>query len=556
MFRKLPLAIKLSMGSCLAVLGALVLCWTAFVGFRSIEANLDYIGRVAEPRAAVLFDLESRLNDVHTKALRTSLWQTAGVREEQINELIASIGGDIKALVQQTQNNITPSEDDKALFTALITYRKVILEALDFVNDPAIASGYFRRADQNYAELLVKIQKAVALSHEGLTTNIQTANSHAHDALNSFLLLTVSILCAVAFVNVLAIRLVLVGLRDAVEQISCIEKGELNIDVRNRDAHDLIGDVARSVESLRLQLMEADVLRQQRDQQAQRQAQERRSSQMAVADLFERQVSVIVERVLQSTKDLENSARDLYKMAHKTSLSTEEIVRATDETSANFMRVASATEELSSSVSEIARQVDESARFADQAVVQSSQSSDGVRALIASSERISDINVLIDNVAGKTNLLALNATIEAARAGEQGRGFAIVAQEVKSLATQTVAATSDIASHIQNIQSSTRHAQGLMQGVSHTIEQISSISSTIAANLQEQNLATKEIAQGMSYAATSADTIAKTTNDVNDIAHKSSAAAEDVLASASDLHEEASKLNAEIITFLASVRAA
>jgi methyl-accepting chemotaxis protein len=556
MFRKLPLAIKLSMGSCLAVLGALVLCWTAFVGFRSIEANLDYIGRVAEPRAAVLFDLESRLNDVHTKALRTSLWQTAGVREEQINELIASIGVDIKALVQQTQNNITPSEDDKALFTALITYRKVILEALDFVNDPAIASGYFRRADQNYAELLVKIQKAVALSHEGLTTNIQTANSHAHDALNSFLLLTVSILCAVAFVNVLAIRLVLVGLRDAVEQISCIEKGELNIDVRNRDAHDLIGDVARSVESLRLQLMEADVLRQQRDQQAQRQAQERRSSQMAVADLFERQVSVIVERVLQSTKDLENSARDLYKMAHKTSLSTEEIVRATDETSANFMRVASATEELSSSVSEIARQVDESARFADQAVVQSSQSSDGVRALIASSERISDINVLIDNVAGKTNLLALNATIEAARAGEQGRGFAIVAQEVKSLATQTVAATSDIASHIQNIQSSTRHAQGLMQGVSHTIEQISSISSTIAANLQEQNLATKEIAQGMSYAATSADTIAKTTNDVNDIAHKSSAAAEDVLASASDLHEEASKLNAEIITFLASVRAA
>jgi methyl-accepting chemotaxis protein len=95
-----------------------------------------------------------------------------------------------------------------------------------------------------------------------------------------------------------------------------------------------------------------------------------------------------------------------------------------------------------------------------------------------------------------------------------------------------------------------------MQGVSYTIEQISSISSTIAANLQEQNLATKEIAQGMSYAATSADTIAKTTNDVNDIAHKSSAAAEDVLASASDLHEEASKLNAEIITFLASVRAA
>jgi len=62
--------------------------------------------------------------------------------------------------------------------------------------------------------------------------------------------------------------------------------------------------------------------------------------------------------------------------------------------------------------------------------------------------QVQTVSSTIEAIARKTNMLALNATIEAARAGDAGRSFAVVAAEVKKLAHDTRAATSQIASTI------------------------------------------------------------------------------------------------------------
>ena len=94
-----------------------------------------------------------------------------------------------------------------------------------------------------------------------------------------------------------------------------------------------------------------------------------------------------------------------------------------------------------------------------------------VKRLGESSQQISKVVSLINEIALQTNLLAINASIEAARAGEEGRGFAVVAEEVGKLAAQSATATKDIEEIVQAIQLETNEVVEAMEvGTSQVVE--------------------------------------------------------------------------------------
>lgn len=199
------------------------------------------------------------------------------------------------------------------------------------------------------------------------------------------------------------------------------------------------------------------------------------------------------DSIRNETTEITSAADDLSRRTEKQAATLEETAAALDELTVSVRSAAEGADDASKMSAEAQKNAEQGGDVARQAVT-------AMDAIKNSSQEISKINSVIDDIAFQTNLLALNAGVEAARAGEAGRGFAVVATEVRALALRSSEAASEINTLISSSGDQVSRGVDLVDrtgdalaSIVTSIAEISNRVSNIASSAREQSSGLAEI---------------------------------------------------------------
>ncbi|MEA5616483.1 methyl-accepting chemotaxis protein [Cronbergia sp. UHCC 0137] len=182
-----------------------------------------------------------------------------------------------------------------------------------------------------------------------------------------------------------------------------------------------------------------------------------------------------------------------------------------------------------------------------------------VRRLGESSQQISRVVFLINQIAMQTNLLAINAGIEAARAGEEGQGFAVVAEEVGELAARSATATQEIELIVEKIQRETSEVVQAMEVGTNQVVESTKIVENAKENLNQifdisqqiyslvQSISTATASQGQT-----SQIVSQLMKDIAAVSQRSSDSSRQISQSLQTTVEISQKLQETVETFTIS----
>jgi len=236
-----------------------------------------------------------------------------------------------------------------------------------------------------------------------------------------------------------------------------------------------------------------------------------------------------------NSAELSSAANDLSKRTEQQAAALEETAAALDEITATVRAASSRANEARDMVHETRQSAAKSGGIVRSAV-------DAMGRIEESSNKISQIISVIDEIAFQTNLLALNAGVEAARAGDAGRGFAVVAQEVRELAQRSANAAKEIKTLITASASEVEGGVSLVRSTGDALLEIENLVNRVNGHVESIATAAREQATALAE-------INSSVNHMDQMTQKNAAMVEETTAASTTLADESRQLQGILQNF-------
>ncbi|MGJ5819009.1 methyl-accepting chemotaxis protein [Paludibaculum fermentans] len=240
------------------------------------------------------------------------------------------------------------------------------------------------------------------------------------------------------------------------------------------------------------------------------------------------QVASASSQISGSSQSLAQGSSEQAASLQETSASTEEVNAMTRKNAESARTAATETEKADLLLKET-----------DQKLTQMIES---MREINTSSEKISKIIRVIDEIAFQTNILALNAAVEAARAGEAGMGFAVVADEVRNLAQRCAQAAKDTSDLIEESIVRSNEGKVRLDEVSSCVSRVVDNAARIRVLSNEVNMGSQEQARGIEQITRAVAQMQQVTQSTAASAEQSASAGEEMSAQALSLNDSVGRL--------------
>jgi methyl-accepting chemotaxis protein len=450
--RSFPLQMKVSLLVVVALLGlALATGLGNYFHFRSVLED-----EATQRGKAISSTLASALVDIPDAAVATTI---ANVKKDAALAYVEVVGPEGRILAH-TFPGRAPSQDERVLKQSE-KVQQVVIEGATYIDVPALViTG--------------------AIVHVGLDPN--AGKAVALHAQRPLLAITLLALVVAALISLLLVARVVGPLRELTAAARQIVEGDLSHEVQVKSS-DEVGELASAFAQMVGKLKEVLGTLQESAQLLTRAGAELGASTNEQSQTITRQASA-----LQQTQVTAQEIRQTSLLAAQ---KAEAVLKLTEDADQVSSQGEAAIEKSLGGLTDIRAQVVEMAEKISQ--------------LAERTRQIGGITETVKDLADQSNMLALNAAIEAVRSGEHGKGFAVVAREIRSLADQSIKATSrvreileDIAEAIRSTVAISEHGSQKIEGGLLQVKQSGENLKQLSSIVRDNSSAVKQIAAAVS----------------------------------------------------------